>query len=293
MARHPALVPSITLVVGLAVGAGITAFALRHRAATAAPSPIAAPPPTTSASPASGPGAGASGAAVAAPASAPIVAPAAGRGAAAPTPCEDDAARAARMMREHGVTTDDEWWDGMPRDAGWDGPQAERVRALIADRFAVKLGADAIDCRTRCCRLRLPEEDFDRTADELGSAVGLGFGAAGGSATQRGADGVVTYTTCWDRADTGTYPDRAAERDQLLARTAGVVATCARGVAPPVTLLIGLELDPAGTVAKVDSNAAELGSPAARCAEQAIVEAADFAPAPRGQYVVVRVTLGR
>jgi hypothetical protein len=84
----------------------------------------------------------------------------------------------------------------------------------------------------------------------------------------------------------------AAERDQLGPhRWRG--ATCARGVAPPVTLLIGLELDPAGTVAKVDSNAAELGSPAARCAEQAIVEAADFAPAPRGQYVVVRVTLGR
>jgi hypothetical protein len=85
MARHPALVPSITLVVGLAVGAGITAFALRHRAATAAPSPIAAPPPTTSASPASGPGA----------ASEPPSAASADRGWLArrgATPCEDDAA---------------------------------------------------------------------------------------------------------------------------------------------------------------------------------------------------------
>jgi hypothetical protein len=167
------------------------------------------------------------------------------------------------------------------------------VRAILADQLAVTIGADAAARRARCCRLRVPEEAFDRAADELGSAVGLAFGAAGGSATRRGQDGVVTYTTCWDRHDGGAYPDRVAERDALVARTAAAVAACGRSVSPPLTLLVGLSLDPEGTVAKIDSNAAELGDPAARCAEQAIVEAADFAPAPRGQYVVVRVTLGR
>ncbi len=295
MPRHRAALPTLTLIAGLAIGAGVATVALRHRAA-ACPATTAATPSTTAPPTAGAPLATAAGGSAApTPGGPPAGTPAGGATPtpAAAAPCADPRAAEEAMMRERGVTTDDGWWDGMPLDPAWDAPQADRVRAVLLDQFAVKLGADAIACRTRCCRLRIPEEAFDRVADELGSAVGLAFGAAGGSATQRGTDGVVTHTACWDRHDDGAYPDRIAERDALLARTAGAVATCSRGVAPPVTLLIGLELDPAGTVAKVDSNAAELGTPAARCAEQAIVEAADFAPAPRGQYVVVRVTLGR
>ena len=53
-----------------------------------------------------------------------------------------------------------------------------------------------------------------------------------------------------------------------------------------------LTLDPAGEISKVASNADELGVAAARCAERALTEAADFAPAPQATTVWVALPLG-
>ena len=195
-------------------------------------------------------------------------------------------------IHHHSVSTGDDWWRELDTDAAWDAPQLERVRARLAAQFGLAVAADAVECKTRCCRIRLSEDDAARAGDELLSSVGLGFGAVGGRATSGSSEGQVTFAVCWRRDDDRAYPDRAAERAALLARAAPALTACGRGVTPPITVRVTLELDPAGEVAELHSNAADLGSAAARCAERALVEAADFAPAPEPSVVPLTAILG-
>lgn len=287
--------PVVWFTAGLAVGAGAVFLILRARDGERGASPSSSPPaaqvgrpPATSASTPS-------------PSPATAMAP---RPTPGPTPRADEPVPPADAdprtiapelldrwrMRHHGVSSDPAFWDDLPPDPTWDAAQADRVRARLAGLGAA-VDADAVRCRYRCCQIELAEEVTDRLGDELFSSVGLGFGDAGGRATSNDGAGQVLQTVCW-RRDDGDHPDRAAERAALLARAADGVAACGRGQAPPVTLRLLLTIAPDGEVAKVDSNAADLGVPAAACAERALLEHASFAPDNLATTVPLQVAVG-
>lgn len=289
--------PIVWFTAGLAVGAGAVFLIMRARegergaSPSPSPSPSAAPggpPPSTSAS---------------TPSPAPATATAPGPSA-RPTPRADDPVPPADAdprtmapemldrwrMRHHGVSSDPAFWDDLPPDPTWDATQADRVRARLAG-LGAPVAADAVRCRYRCCQIELAEEVTDRLGDELFSSVGLGFGDVGGRATSNDGAGQLLQTVCW-RRDDGDHPDRAVERAALLARAADGVAACGRGQTPPVTLRVLLTIAPDGEVAKVDSNAADLGVPAAACAERALLEHASFAPDNQPTTVPLQVALG-
>lgn len=287
--------PVLWLVVGAGAGAAITALVLRGRdaprcpttttTAAAAPIPSPSPTPIPSAPPI--------------PSPTPIPTPGGSPSPLPPIPpleADPNTMSPDELMRwreyHHSVSTDDNWWAGLPTDAAWDAPQAERVRARLAAELGHAVADDAVTCKTRCCRVALSEDEADRLGDDAMSSVVLGFGAGRGGARSGAADGRVLLTPCWARDDRRAYPDRAVERAALLARAASALAACGRGVSPAFTLRLTLELDTDGEIAKVHSNAAELGSAAAACAERALVEAAAFAPAPQGTTVPVAVKVG-
>lgn len=286
--------PIVWFTAGLAVGAGAVFLVMRARGGERGTATGSSPPgrdahlgPTT-------------------PPPAPTPTPtlaAAPRPAAGPAPRADDVppidadprTMAPEVLdrwrtRHHGVSTDPAFWDDLPPDPTWDAAQAEAVRARLAS-LGAPVAASAVTCRYRCCKIALAEEVTDRLGDELFSSVGLGFGAAGGRATSNDGSGQLLQTVCW-RKDGADHPDRAAERATLLAQAADAVATCGRGQAPPVTLRLLLTVAPDGEVAKVDSNAADLGVPAAACAERALLERASFAPDNQPTTVPLQVTLG-
>ncbi|MGE3547346.1 MAG: hypothetical protein AB7L28_25695, partial [Kofleriaceae bacterium] len=149
------------------------------------------------------------------------------------------------------------------------------------------------ECRTRCCRVTLEEDTFDAHATDLQSSAGLGFGMyeSHGIASRPNGDHVMTV--CWSRDGSPTaVPDRAVERDRMLASAADAIRACGHELAAPITLVLQLSIDTAGAISYVESNKLELGNPAADCAETAILQAAAFAPAPITTWIPVRVTIG-
>lgn len=193
---------------------------------------------------------------------------------------------------EHGMSTSDEWWQKMPRNATWDSARERLVVDRLARNLGVRLDPSRVSCRTRCCRVRVSEEVYDAKGDDIHSSVGLGFEPPDGYGTSTAPDGNIQITTCWSTAPHRPLPDRAAERDALLARTADALQRCARGIAHPEMLRLVFHLDENGAIEKVDSNKAQLGDAAASCAETVILEAAAFAPAPMSTTVPMDVRLG-
>ena len=189
-----------------------------------------------------------------------------------------------------GPRIDDDWWARLPPNPAWDEPRERKVIDRLA-RLGVQLADGDIECRTRCCRFVLDPEQAD--LDELQSSVGLFFEPRTGFAI--GAAGeAMRLVTCWAPAAPDTpYPDRLAEREALLAKVARELERCGARTTAPITLRLRLGIDPQGQIASVDSNAKDLGHPAATCAESALLQGANFAPAPRPTEVPVRVILGK
>ena len=290
--------PVLWLVVGAGVGAAVTALLLHARdtpscpptTASLSPSPIPSPIPIPIPTPIP------SLSPIPIPIPSPIPSPSASLSPIPPLDADPNAMDPDTLMRwrmhHHSVSTDDHWWNGLALDPAWDAPQLERVRARVVAELGHAIADDAVACRTRCCRIAMSEEDADRASDDLLSSVGLGFGAAGGTARSGALDGQVRLTACWSRDDPRPYPDRAAERTALLARAAPALATCSRGVTPALTVRLLLELDHNGEIMKLRSNTAEMGSAAATCAERALLDAATFAPAPEPTMVPITATIG-
>lgn len=194
---------------------------------------------------------------------------------------------------EHGLNTDDAWWARMPRDPAWDRAQEQKVVDRMARYVGVRVDPAQVECRTRCCRVQIDEESYDRYGADLHSSVGLRFAPPDGWATSHPAPGEVMVTTCWRADPSGApIPDRALERDAILAAVAEALRRCGEGVSHPLTLRLVIELDEQGEIEKVDSNQEELGHPAAACAEAAILGAAQFDPAPMPTDVPFTIALG-
>lgn len=191
-----------------------------------------------------------------------------------------------------GMSTGDDWWAALPPDPAWDDAREQTVIERVG-KLGVKLDANQVECKRRCCRIAIDEDTYDELGDDLTSSVGLGFEPSGGMGTSR-ANGIYLVTKCWSRQPVDKpLPDRALERDALLAKVKGELDRCGQGTSPAVTLKLGLHLDDDGQIAKVDSNAKQLGQKAATCAETAILQAASFAASAMPTYVPLTVVLGK
>ena len=180
-----------------------------------------------------------------------------------------------------GTSGSDAWWACLPRTPEWDANRARYLVDRLAQRIDVHLAADRIECRTRCCRVLISRAEYREHGDELSSAVGMRIGPTdgyGAQPTQRGVpDSDIAITTCWKPGPIDAFPDRAVERDQLLADAANDLAACARDVAQPTSLQLLLQLDEDGTVDMIEP---EDGNTPRPCVDAALRNAASFAPAP-------------
>jgi hypothetical protein len=192
---------------------------------------------------------------------------------------------------EHGTRTEDAWWAAMPKNPSWDDRRRQELLRRFDKYIGIKLEPSQVECKTRCCRVRLDNEAYEAHSEDVMSSVGLHFDVPDGLAMEnRGEDALVT--ACWQtKPPEKPMPDRGAERDATIARAAAAIRKC--GAPPQMILKMQLALDEEGQIAKVRSNKTELGHPAAACAETAILQAADFAPAPMETDVPIAVDLSK
>jgi hypothetical protein len=86
-------------------------------------------------------------------------------------------------------------------------------------------------------------------------------------------------------------PDRGAERLRLIAGIQPALRACAEEAQVAFTLRMTLKLDETGAVSDMRSSADRASTTAAKCAERAVLSAADFAPAPMPTRVSIRIAL--
>jgi hypothetical protein len=180
------------------------------------------------------------------------------------------------------------------RDPQWATAQEQAIQARLEKYIGISPDRIELECRTRCCRARLPRSLYDEHERELQSSVGLGGGDDeisrfyGDDEARRG---MAMAEVCFPRTDTARGPDRGAERVALLSTIRTELASCGRGLAHEVAISVELTLDESGAITKADTRPDPTGEPAAACVERAVVGAAAFAPASGVSWLPVNVTL--
>ncbi|HEY6180079.1 MAG TPA: hypothetical protein VIX73_36810 [Kofleriaceae bacterium] len=176
------------------------------------------------------------------------------------------------------------------RDPDWATAQEQAIQARLQKNIGISPDQIELECRTRCCRVRLSRSLYDEHQRELESSVGLGGGNEETSMLYGDDDpAMVAEKVCFQRTD--REPDRGAEREALLATIRTELASCARGLAHEVAISVELTLDESGAVTKAETRSDPTGEPVAACVERAVVGAAAFAPASGLTRLPVNVTL--
>lgn len=191
---------------------------------------------------------------------------------------------------DHGMSTSDDWWAKLPPNPAWDEPREAKVLERLA-KLGVKVDASQVECKRRCCRIVLDEETYDEQLDAISSSVGLDFEPPDGMGTSNIGNAYMV-TKCWRPTDK-PLPDRAVERDALLAKAKPELDRCAQSTSPAITLQLVLHVDQDGQIEKVDSNAKQLGQKAASCAETAVLQVASFTASPMDTEVPLTIVLGK
>jgi len=186
-----------------------------------------------------------------------------------------------------------DWFARQARDPEWAPAQEQAIRARLQKHLGISPDRFQLECRTRCCRARMPKSLFDEHDRALQSSVGLGGGEAEMASVlgEDEASGMIMEDVCFPRTGIAGSPDRGAEREALLASIRTELASCARGLTHEVAINIELTLDESGAVTKADTRSDPTGEPAAACVERAVVAAAAFAPASGTSWLPVNVTL--
>jgi hypothetical protein len=179
------------------------------------------------------------------------------------------------------------------RDPQWAAAQEQAIHARLEKYLGISPSLIELECRTRCCRARIPSAVYDEHERELQSSVGLGGGDDEISSVYDRGDqrDTVAAKVCFARSDHPSGPDRGAERDALLAALRPELASCARGLTHEVSVSVELTLDESGAVTKADTRSDPTGEPAAACVERAVVGGAAFGPASERSVVPVIITL--
>jgi hypothetical protein len=179
------------------------------------------------------------------------------------------------------------------RDPLWAAAQEQEMKERLQKYIGISPDSIELDCRTRCCRVRMPRSLYDKHARELQSSVGLGGGHDEMSTIHgdEARQGMVVANVCFERTDTPRGPDRGAEREALLSTIRAELASCARGLAHEVAISVELTLDESGAITKAETRSVPASEDAAECVERAVVGAAAFAPASAVSWLPVNVTL--
>jgi hypothetical protein len=197
-----------------------------------------------------------------------------------------------------GTGGSDAWWACLPRDPTWDAQRARYLLDRISTHVGLVLDPSRLECRARCCRLRLTQQEHRTHGSELSSSVGVRVGPTSGYLKRpvdpAAPDGDLLVTTCWQPGSLDDYPDRAVERDIVLAEAADELAACGTLADAPAeaTLVVGLAED--GGIDMV-SHGTSMPRPVMDCVSAALRKVGVFEPAPTemARMIPMRVRLRR
>jgi len=198
----------------------------------------------------------------------------------------------------HGAAATDDWWKCLPHDPAWD---AERTRYLL-DRISTHVGlvldSSRLECRARCCRLHLTHEEHDTYGGELASSVGVRVGPTDGylrtPVDPGDPESDLIVTTCWKPGPLDDYPDRAVEREIVLAEASDDLAACGTLADAPAEATLLVELADDGRIDTI-SHGTSMPRAVMHCISIAIQEVGVFEPAPTAmaRMIPMRVRLRR
>lgn len=198
----------------------------------------------------------------------------------------------------HGTGGTDDWWACLPRDPTWDAERASYLLDRISTHIGLVLEPGRLECRTRCCRLHLTHEENLIHGGELGSSVGVVVGPTDGYLRTRLdpsiPDSDLIVTACWKPGPLDDYPDRAVEREIVLAEAADDLAACATLPDAPTEATLTVELTNDGGIDTI-SHGTSMPRSVMQCISAAIEKVGVFepAPTPMSRMIPMRVRLQR
>lgn len=196
----------------------------------------------------------------------------------------------------HGTGGADAWWECLPRDLAWDAERARYLLDRIATHVGLVLDPSRLECRARCCRLHLTQEEHRIHGGDLASSVGVRVGPTDGylrtPIDPAVPDGDLLVTTCWKPGPLADYPDRAVERAIVLAEAAGELAACGTLPGAPAEATLTVVLDDDGGIDTI-SHATSMPRPVMHCISAALREVGVFEPPPTAmaRMIPMRVRL--
>lgn len=190
----------------------------------------------------------------------------------------------------------DEWWECLPRDPAWDAERARYLLDRVSTHVGLVLDASRLECRARCCRLRLTQEENRIHGGDLASSVGVRVGPTDGylrtPVDPAAPDGDLIVTTCWQPGPLDDYPDRAVEREIVLAEAAGALAACGALAGAPAEATLSMNLHDDGEIDTI-SHETSMPRPVMHCISAALREVGVFEPPPTAmaRMIPMRVRL--
>lgn len=183
----------------------------------------------------------------------------------------------------HGAAATEEWWECLPRDPAWDAERARYLLDRISTHVGLALDSSRLECRARCCRLHLTQEENRIHGADLSSSVGVRVGPTDGylrtPVDPAVPDGDLLVTTCWQPGPLEDYPDRAVEREILLAEAASELAACGTLADAPAEATLVVEVADDGGIDTI-SHGTSMPRPVMHCISAALRKVGVFEPAP-------------
>lgn len=183
----------------------------------------------------------------------------------------------------HGAAGTEDWWECLPRDPAWDAERARYLLDRISTHVGLVLDSSRLECRARCCRLHLTQEENRAHGADLSSSVGVRVGPTDGylrtPVDPAVPDGDLLVTTCWQPGPLEDYPDRAVEREILLAEAASELAACGTLTDAPAEATLVVELADDGGIDTI-SHGTSMPGPVMHCISAALRKVGVFEPAP-------------
>ncbi len=196
----------------------------------------------------------------------------------------------------NGTGGTDEWWECLPRHPAWDAERARYLLDRVSTHVGLVLDASRLECRARCCRLRLTQEENRIYGGDLSSSVGVRVGPTDGylraPVDPAVPDGDLLVTTCWKVGAIEDYPDRAVEREIVIAEAAGGLAACGTLSGAPAEAKLSVALDDDGGIDTI-SHETSMPRPVMHCISAALREVGVFEPPPTAmaRMIPMRVRL--
>jgi hypothetical protein len=164
-------------------------------------------------------------------------------------------------------------FDREERDPAWATAQEAAIHEHIVDMATIAADV-SVECRARCCAITGDDVLSPAFILDLQTSAGLMPWAERLSFSDR-------VIACFDRSAQKRPPTALARRrKEILGLLQPTLERCARLTTVPVEITILVGFDTSGKVVGTHREGELSGSEVARCADQAVTEAASFAPQP-------------